>query len=97
MIHRKAYNNLKGTSIEQRPKQVAAHVEEGHWEMDSVVGKSATSACLLVLTERVTRWELIFKMQSKTHDCVAAVLDRLERRYGTRFSSVFKTVTVDNG
>ncbi len=72
-------------------------MEEGHWEMDCVVGKPGTSACLLVLTERVTRQELILKMRNKTQDCVVAVIDRLERRYGTRFSDVFKTITVDNG
>ena len=96
-LHRKAYNNLKGKSIEQRPEHVMLRMEEGHWEMDCVVGKPGTRACLLVLTERVTRQELIFKMKSKTQDCVVAVLDRLERRYGTRFTAVFKTITVDNG
>ena len=96
-IHRKAYNNLKGKSIEQRPKQVALRTEEGHWEMDCVVGKPGTSACLLVLTERKARQEMIYKMPSKTQSCVAGVLDKLEKRYGEHFSEVFKTITVDNG
>ena len=97
MIQRKAYNNLSGKSIEQRPQCVMKRIEEGHWEMDCVVGKQGTDACLLVLTERVCRQELIFKMKSKTQDCVVAVLDRLERRYNARFSEIFKTITVDNG
>ena len=96
-LQRKAYNNIKGKSIEQRPEHVMLRMEEGHWEMDCVVGKPGTRACLLVLTERVARQELIFKMKSKTQDCVVAVLDRLERRYGTRFTAHFKTITVDNG
>ena len=96
-LHRKAYNNLKGKGIEQRPEHVMSRMEEGHWEMDCVVGKPGTRACLLVLTERVTRQELIFKMKSKTQDCVAAVLDRLEKRYITGFPEIFKTITVDNG
>ena len=96
-LHRKAYNNLKGKGIEQRPEHVMSRMEEGHWEMDCVVGKSGTSDCLLVLTERAKRRELIFKMKSKTQSCVAAVLDRLEKRYGTHFSDIFKTITVDNG
>ena len=96
-IQRKAYTNLRGKSIEQRPEHVETRMEEGHWEMDCVVGKPGTSACLLVLTERVTRQELIFKMRNKTQDCVVAVIDRLERRYGARFSDGFKTITVDNG
>ena len=53
-IQRKAYTNLIGKSIEQRPKQVEERQEQGHWEMDCVVGKSSTKACLLVLTERVS-------------------------------------------
>ena len=96
-IHRKAYNNLKGKSIEHRPEQVALRAEEGHWEMDCVVGKPGTSAYLLVLTERKARLELIYKMPSKTQSCVADVLDRLEKRYRERFSEIFKTITVDNG
>ena len=96
-IHRKAYNNLKGKSIEQRPKQVALRAEEGHWEMDCVVGKPGTGACLLVLTERKARQELIYKMSGKTQSCVADVLDKLEKRYGERFSEIFRTITVDNG
>ena len=96
-LHRKAYNNLKGKSIEQRPEHVELRTEEGHWEMDCVVGKSGTSACLLVLTERVARQELIFKMKNKAQACVATVLNKLERRYGARFPDIFKTITVDNG
>lgn len=96
-IRRKAYINLKGKSIEQRPEHVETRLEEGHWEMDCVVGKSGTKACLLVLTERAARRELIFKMSSKVKNCVAAVLDRLESRYGAGFSEIFKTITVDNG
>ena len=36
--------------------------------MDCVVGKPGTSACLLVLTERVSRQELIFKMKQIGED-----------------------------
>jgi len=96
-LHRKAYTNIRGKSIEQRPKHVDSRCEQGHWEMDCVVGKSGTNACLLVFTERVTRCELIYKMKRKTQTCVSAVLDRLERRYGDRFSEHFKTITADNG
>lgn len=64
--------------------------------MDCVCGKSGTSPVLLVLTERVTRYELIFKMPDKTTHSVIRVLNRLERAYPD-FKCRFKSITVDNG
>jgi len=54
----------------------------GHWEMDTVVGKQGTKTVLLVLSERVMRKELIFKIPSKSQATVVKVLDRLERKMG---------------
>jgi len=34
-----ALKNLKGSSIEERPKEVNDRKEYGHWEMDCVVGR----------------------------------------------------------
>ncbi len=96
-IRKVALNNTKGRSIEERDKAIEERKEEGHWEMDCVVGKAGTTACLLVMTERKHDTELIFKMESKKQECVQTVLDRLERKYKGRFSNIFKTITVDNG
>jgi IS30 family transposase len=63
--------------------------------MDCVVGKG--KACLLVMTERKSRKELIFKLKSRRQECVKAVLDRLERKYKGRFKDEFKSITMDNG
>ena len=90
-----ALNNLKGRSIEERPASVESREEACHWEMDCVVGKD--TACLLVMTERTSRKELIFKLKAKKQEYVREVIDRLERRYGDRFSRLFKSITVDNG
>ena len=93
-----AHKNLKGTSIEERPEHVEDREEYGHWEMDCVVGNQGGSgAALLVLSERQTRQEIIYKMSNKTQESVIKVLDRLERKYGNKFSEKFKTITVDNG
>ena len=93
-----ALNNLRGTSIEERPAHIEAREEYGHWEMDCVVGKKGGSgATLLVLTERRTRQEIIRKMPDKTQASVKKVLDQLERKYNSNFSTRFKTITVDNG
>ena len=95
---RQAITNTKGTSISDRPEHIEMREEAGHWEMDCVVGKQGTKAVLLVLSERATRKELIFKMKSKTQDEVVKVLSKLERKMGrVRFSKTFKSITTDNG
>ncbi len=95
---RTAINNRKGTSISERPKQVEKRDNFGHWEMDTVVGKKGSKAVLLVLSERMTRKEMIFRMSSKTQTQVIKVLDRLEREMGSKaFRKTFKTITCDNG
>ena len=87
----------KGTSIERRPVDVLLRDEFGHWEMDCVVGKQNTRNVLLVLTERLTRYEIIMKMPNRKAATVVQFIDKLERRYGKRFRMLFKSITVDNG
>lgn len=87
----------KGTSIELRPREISKRQTFGHWELDSVIGTSEKGQTLLVLTERLTRQEIIYKSKDKTAASTVHMLDKLERRYGDDFSRVFKTITVDNG
>ena len=94
-----ALNNTKGTSIEERPEEVESREEYGHWEMDCVVGgRNKGKAVLLVLSERKSREEIIFKIKGKTQECVKKAIDSLERKLGyNQFTETFKTITVDNG
>lgn len=95
---RRANNNPTGASISERAEEIESRNDFGHWELDTVVGKAKTKAALLVLTERKTRYELIYKLENKTQDAVIAALNRLERKLGAnRFRKVFKTITCDNG
>lgn len=103
---KRKYNKVKkqqaranaGDSIEKRPEEIEKREEFGHWEMDSVIGQRGKSKnTLLVLTERKTRDEIIFKLSDHTDEAVVAALDRLERKWGDMFRQVFKTITVDNG
>lgn len=94
-VRKVALNNLRGRSIEDRPESINNREEYGHWEMDCVVGSGKAS--LLVLTERKTREEMIFKLAAKTQQEVKAVLDSLERQNKSRFASRFKSLTMDNG
>jgi len=98
-VNRPSYKNLRGRSIEERPAEIEERTEPGHWEMDLVVGgKGCGNACLLTLTERQSRREIIRKLPDKTQASVIRELDVLERQLGRKgFSRMFKTITTDNG
>ena len=87
-----------GESIENRPEEVESREVFGHWEMDTVKGKrGVTKSCMLVLTERKTRDEIVMKLKDQGAASVVEALDRLERKWGDMFSKVFRSITVDNG
>ena len=91
----KATRPPKGTSIERRPDEINTRQEPGHWEMDSVIGTSkGKKQSLLVLTERITRYEIIIRVPGKTARATVQALDRLTRKYPP---GTFKSITVDNG
>ena len=95
---RTAENKKKGVSISEREESVESREEYGHWEMDTVVGKAKTKTVLMVLTERMTRQEIIRKIKSKSQYCIVKELDKLERKMGSQeFRERFKTITCDNG
>ena len=85
----------RGVSIEHRPKVVLDRSTFGHWEMDCVIGKSkGQNESLLVLTERMTRYELIFKLSAKTSINVNRIIESSLSSYP---KGMFKSITVDNG
>lgn len=94
-----ALNNIKGRSVDMRDPAVSDRKDYGHWEMDTVVsGQGTGKSCLLVLSERMIREEIIIKIKDKTSSSVVHALDMLERKYGSRkFREKFKTITCDNG
>lgn len=65
--------------------------------MDLVVSCRGGHKCLLVLTERVTRQEIMRLIPDKTAGSVVRALNTIERKYGKLFPAVFKSITVDNG
>lgn len=92
--------SLKNTiakSINERPEE-ANNREQGHWEMDTVVSGKSGKGCLLVLTERCSRKEIIKKMKDKSTKSVVKALNAIERTYGSlEFRKIFKSITCDNG
>jgi IS30 family transposase len=94
---RMAYTNAKGRCISERPSAADHRSEYGHWEMDTVVGGKGTSpACLLAITERMSRREVIRKIPERTQEAVTRALGKLEREANSIFKSM-KTITCDNG
>lgn len=88
----------RGKSIEERPQEANERKVYGHWEMDTVYSSRDDKTCLLVLTERKTRNEKLFKIPDRTASSVVRCLNRLERKMGCRkFRETFKTITCDNG
>ena len=85
----------KGTSIEQRPLYILERRSFGHWEMDCVCGPTKQS--LLVLSERLTRKEIIMPIKTQSAKEVVKALNKIEYKFGKRFKQIFKTITVDNG
>ncbi len=94
---RMAYTNRTGKSITDRPPEAETRDEYGHWEMDTVVGGvGASPFCLLVLTERMTRSQIIVRLPDRTQKSVVRALDRLERSTPGLFGHM-RSLTCDNG
>ena len=60
-IGKQASPNFKpaGRSIEERPKEINLRLENGNYEIDTVVLSKAKNKCLLVMTDRRSRHQII--------------------------------------
>jgi IS30 family transposase len=97
---RKKYGSLRNQGqipdkrpICERPKSVDSRKDIGHWEGDTVVGKSHGSF-VTTHVERKSRYLLIGKVNDKTADSVNATTRQLFRKIP---KSKRKTMTFDNG
>ena len=93
LLKEKEIRKQGGKSIEQRSATVNNREEIGHFEMDTVVGRRGTSSCLLVLTDRKSRLEIIRKLKSKTIKEVVRAVKNIIKEY----PELIKTITSDNG
>lgn len=79
-------------SIDARPAEVQSREELGHWEIDTVIGKSHDGA-IVTLVERTSRFTVIGKLVGKHADpCAEKTIEIL-----TPFSDKVKSITADNG
>lgn len=95
-VDRTHKRNPIGKTIDSRDESVLTREEFGHWECDTVAGSKTRGQCLLVLTERKTRYEIIEVLASHEAKEVAKAFRSLERHYGSS-RGIFKSITCDNG
>lgn len=96
-VIRESSRNRLSRSIEERPEGANNRIEYGHWEGDTVKGVQGTKVGLFTLSERKTREEIILKVGQSNQEAIQAALDGLEKDYGDKFRSKFKSITFDNG
>ena len=78
--------------IEARPEIVEKRIRVGDWEVDSVIGKLNKSS-LVTLVERVSRYTVILKVNSKEALVVAKAIIARAKKLGL----TIHTMTGDNG
>ena len=85
-------------SIELRPKDINDRKVFGHCELDTVIGKREGShECLMTLTERKTRFEIIFKLTAKTKQEVISKFKKIKEYLENDIKEAIKSITTDNG
>ena len=85
-------------SIENRPEDINNRSTFGHFEIDTVIGtRRGKHECLLTFTERKTRFEIIFKLSSKTSENVVNKINQLKVFLKRHYNKIFKSFSTDNG
>ncbi|CAG5562973.1 IS1239 transposase [Streptococcus pneumoniae] len=94
MVNKKqASPNFKpaGKSIEERPDVINLRLENGHYEIDTVLLTKIKNYCLLVLTDRRSRHQIIRLIPNKTAESVNQALTLLLGEHR------ILSITADNG
>ena len=95
--HNKAYQEKRGkiplpNKIHDRPREADNRLEIGHWEGDTVLGKSGR-ACVVTLVDRKSRYLLIGRASKRTSGAVTDTLSHLMKLWPGRSL----TITPDRG
>jgi len=78
--------------ISERPPSVETRRYKGHWEIDTVMGKSSPD-CIVTIVERKTGFLVIGKLKDRTTKSLNKRTVKLINKQAT----AFKTITADNG
>ncbi|HEL0582543.1 TPA: IS30 family transposase, partial [Streptococcus equi subsp. zooepidemicus] len=80
-----------GKSIEERPESINKRENIGDFEMDTVIQTRAKNECLLTLTDRKSRYQIIRLIPDKSASSVNKALKTILRDYQ------INSITADNG
>lgn len=85
-------------SIELRPEHINNRESFGNLELDTVISTTkGTHKCLMTLTERKTRFEIIGVLEAKTKEEVIAKLKKIKEYLKKNIKQVINSITTDNG
>lgn len=85
-------------SIEKRPEEINKREVFGHFELDTVISKrNGIHDCLLTITERKTRFEMIFRLHAKSAVEVTNKINQLKIFLNKYYDKIIKSYTTDNG
>ena len=80
-----------GRSIDECPDYINERSEIGHFEIDIVILTREKNQCLLTMTDRKSRYEIIRLIKDKTSKSVNEAISALIKEYE------IKSITADNG
>ncbi len=80
-----------GKSIEERPESINNREHSGDFEIDAVIQTRAKNECLLTLTDRKNRYQMIRLIPDKSANSVNKALEGILKDYPIR------SITADNG
>lgn len=85
-------------SIELRPDHINNRESFGNWELDTVISTTkGTHKCLMTLTERKTRFEIIGVLEAKTKEEVITKFRKIKDYLKKNIKQVINSITTDNG
>lgn len=85
-------------SIELRPDDINNRESFGNWELDTVVSTTkGTHKCLMTITERKTRYEIIGILEAKTKEEVIAKFKKIQEYLKKNIKKIINSITTDNG
>jgi IS30 family transposase len=88
----------KNNSIDLRPDNINNRERFGDWELDTVVSKAkGQNQCLMTLTDRKIRFEIIARLEGKTKDEVINKMEKIESLIKNNLNDIIKSISTDNG
>ena len=91
-------DNKISFSIELRPDDINDRESFGNWELDTVISTTkGVHKCLMTLTERKTRFEIIGILEAKTKEEVIVKFKKIQEYLKKNIKSIINSITTDNG